>query len=161
MSMSLEYQREWRAKNRDKAREYQRKWARSAKGRQVLREREKRLIGTIESKARNMIRNRINRKKIPHPSFFLCTDCNKHAKHYHHEDYSLWWSVEPLCHSCHGKRHRKTWFLRWGFNTSPQDSLSCVSFAFYYHVVHFQVPEEQPRCLSRKFSWWSCWVAQN
>ena len=108
MSMSLEYQREWRAKNRDKAREYQRKWARSAKGRQVLREREKRLIGTIESKARNMIRNRINRKKIPHPSFFLCTDCNKHAKHYHHEDYSLWWSVEPLCHSCHGKRHRKT-----------------------------------------------------
>jgi hypothetical protein len=108
MSMSLEYQREWRAKNRDKVRKHQRKWAQSAKGRQVLREREKRLVGTIESKARNMIKNRINRKKIPHPSFFLCTDCNKHAKHYHHEDYSLWWSVEPLCHSCHGKRHRKT-----------------------------------------------------
>jgi|31_taG_2_1085359.scaffolds.fasta_scaffold00203_42 hypothetical protein len=106
--MSLENQREWRAKNRDKVREHQRKWAQSAKGRQVLREREKRLVGTIESKARNMIKNRINRKKIPHPSFFLCTDCNKHAKHYHHEDYSLWWSVEPLCHSCHGKRHRKT-----------------------------------------------------
>jgi hypothetical protein len=40
-------------------------------------------------------------------SVFKCSDCNAQAGHFHHEDYSLWWSVEPLCHKCHGVRHRK------------------------------------------------------
>jgi hypothetical protein len=104
---SYEYQREWRANNRDKVREYQRKWSSSQKGQQVLRNREQQLVGTLKAKARKMIKNRLHRKKMPHASFFLCTDCNNHAVHYHHEDYSLWWSVEPLCHACHGKRHQK------------------------------------------------------
>ena len=103
---SRDYQRQWRANNRDKVREYQRKWAESDKGQQTLRAREQRLVGTLESKARKMIKNRLNRKKMPYASFFLCTDCNDRAQHYHHEDYSLWWSIEPLCHACHGKRHR-------------------------------------------------------
>ena len=102
-----EYQRQWRANNRDKVREYQRKWSASEKGQQALRNREQQLLGTLEAKARQMIKNRLYRKKMPHASFFLCTDCNNHAVHYHHEDYSLWWSVEPLCHVCHGKRHQK------------------------------------------------------
>ena len=103
-----EYQREWRAKNLEKARESQRKWAASEKGRQVLRNREQRLVGTPEGKARKMILNRLYRKKMPHASFFLCTDCNNHAAEYHHEDYSLWWFIEPLCRACHGKRHRSS-----------------------------------------------------
>ena len=103
---SRDYQRQWRTNNRDKVREYQRKWAESDKGRQTLCAREQRLVGTLESKARKMIKNRLNRKKMPHASFFLCTDCNDRAQHYHHEDYSLWWSIEPLCHACHGRRHR-------------------------------------------------------
>ena len=101
------YQREWRDKNREKAQEHQRKWAASDKGKQVLQAREQRLRGTLEDKARKMIKNRVARKKMPHASFFLGTDCNERAQHYHHEDYKLWWSVEPLCHDCHGKRHRK------------------------------------------------------
>lgn len=100
-------QREWRARNKDKVREYQRKWAASPKGQEVLRQRELRKAGTIQSNARRMITNRVIRKKMPPASFFLCTDCDKRAEHYHHEDYSIWWSVEPLCHSCHGKKHRK------------------------------------------------------
>ena len=99
--------RQWRCKNKDKVREYQKRWASSVKGKQVLHNREEALTGTIQAKARKMIKNRIHRKKMPHPSFFLCTDCNQRAVHYHHEDYLLWWSVEPLCHDCHGKRHRK------------------------------------------------------
>ena len=102
-----DYMRQWRANNKDKVREYQHRWASSSKGKEILRLREERLIGTIEAKARKMIKNRVHRKKMPHASFFLCTDCDDRAVHYHHEDYSLWWSVEPLCHACHGKRHRK------------------------------------------------------
>ena len=104
---SPESRRAWRANNQEKAREQQRKWAMSNKGQKCLQKREERLTGTIESKARKMIKNRIYRKKMPHASFFLCTDCNNKAQHYHHEDYSLWWSIEPLCYVCHGKRHRK------------------------------------------------------
>jgi hypothetical protein len=106
-SNNSEYQRAWRARNKERVKEHQRKWAQSAKGQEVLRLREQRVQGTPESKARGMIGNRIDRKKMPHPSFFLCTDCDASAAHYHHEDYSIWWSVEPLCYSCHGKRHRK------------------------------------------------------
>jgi hypothetical protein len=51
------------------------------------------------------VQNRVTRRKWPHASVFRCTDCGRMAAHYHHEDYSLWWSVEPLCNSCHGKRH--------------------------------------------------------
>ncbi len=55
-------------------------------------------------------RDRVNRKvkhgHWPKPSFFACTDCGVRAKEYHHEDYSLWWSVLPLCKKCHGIRHR-------------------------------------------------------
>jgi hypothetical protein len=103
----LEYFRNWNAVNKEKKKEDYRKWASSETGKQLLRNREKRLSGTPESKARGMIKNRVNRKKMPPASFFLCTDCNNKAQHYHHEDYSLWWSIEPLCFVCHGKRHRK------------------------------------------------------
>ena len=102
----IEYLRNWGIANKEKKRESYHKWATSERGRQFLHARDQRLIGTIEGKARNKIRNRIYRKKMPHASFFLCTDCTNHAVHYHHEDYSLWWFIEPLCHACHGKRHR-------------------------------------------------------
>ena len=102
-----DYQRAWKAKNREKVRAYQRAWSKTDKGRQLTRKYEECLSGTIKAKARKMIKNRLNRKKMPHASFFLCTDCDQRAVHYHHEDYNLWWSVEPLCHACHGKRHQK------------------------------------------------------
>jgi hypothetical protein len=105
-SNNPEYMRQWRAKNKDKVREYQVRWTNSESGKVFVRTRHERTVGTVQGKARKKISNRIYRKKMPHPSFFLCTDCDARAAHYHHEDYSLWWSVEPLCHACHGKRHR-------------------------------------------------------
>jgi hypothetical protein len=104
---NVEDRRAWHARNKERMREHYRKWSQSDKGQQTLRKREQRLVGTLESKARAMIKSRLNRKKMPHASFFLCTDCDQRAVHYHHEDYNLWWSVEPLCHACHGIRHRK------------------------------------------------------
>ena len=56
--------------------------------------------------ARSKVRNRVRSKKWASPALFTCTDCSAKAEHYHHENYSQWWNVEPLCQVCHGKRHR-------------------------------------------------------
>ena len=68
------------------------------------RDREKNLQ---RSRAWKRVAIRVARRKWPWVGFFKCTDCDAQAQSYHHEDYSLWWSVEPLCHKCHGIRHRK------------------------------------------------------
>jgi hypothetical protein len=48
---------------------------------------------------------KISRKEWPKASFFLCTDCDERAQHYHHPNYAypLW--VEPLCKKCHARVH--------------------------------------------------------
>ena len=51
------------------------------------------------------VQSRVRHHRWPVASTFLCSDCDAKALEYHHEDYSLWWSVEPLCKVCHGKRH--------------------------------------------------------
>ena len=43
--------------------------------------------------------------KWPKAKIFKCSDCEAQAYEYHHEDYSQWWGVEPLCRKCHRKRH--------------------------------------------------------
>ena len=61
-----------------------------------------------KNRARQKVNYRVvQRRSWPKASVFKCSDCNAQAAHYHHEDYALWWSVEPLCHKCHGVRHRK------------------------------------------------------
>ena len=63
--------------------------------------------GTVKRKAQRRVSNRVHRDRAwPHAWVFLCSDCDSRAQDYHHEDYSLWWSVEPLCKRCHGIRHR-------------------------------------------------------
>ncbi len=42
---------------------------------------------------------------LPPASCLICTDCNKQARHYHHEMYCYPLHVTPLCASCHSKRH--------------------------------------------------------
>jgi hypothetical protein len=58
-------------------------------------------------KAQRAVSQKVYRKRWPPATFFQCTDCDDKAKHYHHEDYSQKLNVEPLCHSCHAKRHHK------------------------------------------------------
>lgn len=60
----------------------------------------------IKRKARVRVNSRIHKGAWPRASFFVCSDCNAHAREYHHEDYSQWWAVEPLCRACHVKRHQ-------------------------------------------------------
>ena len=57
--------------------------------------------------ANRTVARRVERNRWPSPVIFKCTDCEAPAAHYHHEDYTMWWSVEPLCLRCHGVRHRK------------------------------------------------------
>ena len=99
-----EYNREWRLDNP----EYQREWAtanpdyRREYGK-VFRQKPEQVE---KNAARSKVGHRIRSGEWPQASFFICTDCSLPAKEYHHEDYDLWWSVEPLCLTCHGKRHR-------------------------------------------------------
>ena len=58
--------------------------------------------------AQRRVEARVRYGKWPRVKIFKCSDCDAQAQSYHHEDYSLWWSVEPLCHKCHGRRHRKS-----------------------------------------------------
>ena len=60
-----------------------------------------------KSNARARVSYRVNNQHAWPPAVvFKCSDCNAQAEHYHHEDYSQWWNVEPLCTRCHGIRHR-------------------------------------------------------
>jgi hypothetical protein len=60
---------------------------------------------SVKRKARRQVTNRVRDGKIPHCSVFKCADCNNNAEHYHHENYSEWWSIVALCHACHKARH--------------------------------------------------------
>ena len=99
-----ERHRRWRAANPGYYAEYRRK--NKAKVDETLAR------SNAKHPERRRARERVNSRVLtqhqwPSASFFKCTDCSAQASHYHHEDYSLWWSVEPLCHKCHGVRHRK------------------------------------------------------
>lgn len=51
-------------------------------------------------------RNRkTNQGEWPSPSFFLCTDCDNRAEHYHHPNYAYPHWVEPVCSTCHTRIH--------------------------------------------------------
>ena len=58
-----------------------------------------------KEQAQRLVSNRINKKLWPKAKVFSCAKCEAQADHYHHEDYSRWWYVEPLCRSCHVQRH--------------------------------------------------------
>ena len=62
-----------------------------------------------KSNARARVSYRVNYQHAWPPAvIFKCSDCSAQAEHYHHEDYSQWWNVEPLCTRCHGIRHSIT-----------------------------------------------------
>lgn len=62
---------------------------------------------TIQQKARTAVRNAINRKVLPSPKIFKCTDCARQAEEYDHYcgyEEKHWLSVQPTCHVCNCKR---------------------------------------------------------
>ena len=62
-----------------------------------------------KEQSQRLVSKRTRNKEWPKATLFKCAKCENQAEHYHHEDYSRWWDVEPLCRSCHVKRH---WELR-------------------------------------------------
>ena len=97
--------------NVDVQREFQRNW-RKQHGRKPTVE-EKRAYRKAykdkypeKHKAQKLVARRVYNKRWPKVGLFTCTDCDNKAVNYHHEHYDQPTSVEPLCHSCHGKRHR-------------------------------------------------------
>ena len=99
-------------KNVDAQREYQKNWQREHARKPTPEERKAKRKRYQEKhpekhKAQRAVHQRVYRKKWAPASFFQCTDCDDQAKHYHHEDYSQKLNVEPLCLSCHAKRHHK------------------------------------------------------
>lgn len=100
---SLEYERAWRDKNRDKSaarsNRYRIAHAEEIKAKRKLRSR-------LKEKARAKVRDFAARGKIIKPSH--CQQCSKKAVlHAHHFDYSKPLEVIWVCYICHGKYHMK------------------------------------------------------
>ena len=60
---------------------------------------------SVKEQAQSLVSKRQNTNTWPKATLFKCAKCESQAEHYHHEDYSRWWDVEPLCRSCHMQRH--------------------------------------------------------
>ena len=96
----LATQRRYRAANIERIRQYEKKKRNEYLADENFRRRKN---------ARNRVGLRVHLGKWPKPEIFLCTDCGSvKAEQYHHEDYSQWWNVEPLCRTCHVSRHSQT-----------------------------------------------------
>ena len=62
----------------------------------------------VKMAARAKVSSRVRgTKEWPPAKVFKCSTCEAQAFEYHHEDYSRWWDVVPLCRSCHRKRHNE------------------------------------------------------
>ena len=95
------------AKDPERGKAYVRRYQATEAGKAVAKKVDQARYKTPEHRARCMVRNRVKRHKMPAAGFWQCADCSKPAQHYHHEDYSFWWSVEALCNACHVQRHRR------------------------------------------------------
>ena len=101
------YHRKWRAANRDKANANS-KASRAKRPRAEINAYQQayRKRNAEKRRAWERIQYRVEKRGTwPKPEVFVCSDCSAQATDYHHEDYALWWSVEPLCRACHMNRH--------------------------------------------------------
>ena len=90
-----EANRRWRAKAIKEG--YYRDYFAENKERVKEQKAESRRFHRDHENARRRVNYRVESGQWPPARFFQCSDCNAQAQHYHHEDYLLWWSVEPLC----------------------------------------------------------------
>jgi len=103
---TAEYQREWRAKNREKARGHSRKYMQTEAGRQKNREANARYKknNTHKISAKNILRNAIRRGEITPES--RCEECGEETRlHGHHDNYLYPFEVRWLCPPCHKEHH--------------------------------------------------------
>ena len=98
---------EYYDKNAERLIERSKKWNRQnpEKARRAVIDHKKR--HPDRARARQLVIQKKRAGRIPPASDLQCVDCGGKANSYHHEDYSKPLDVVPLCHRCHGIRHRK------------------------------------------------------
>ena len=103
-----EQQREYYKRNRaEKIRRVKERNAKLTAEQWTEKSRRYRARSPQKARAQKWVAHRVERNGWPPARIFKCSDCDAQAQSYHHEDYDLPWSVEPLCHRCHGLRHRQ------------------------------------------------------
>ena len=115
------YQKKYRrtAKGKQTNRQGNKKYRRTEKGRQAHKlygqsekgkqaSKEYRKHNTDKSRAQRTVNDAIARKDMPKPTLFQCS-CGKQAQQYHHPDYAPehWLDVVSVCRSCHYKIHKE------------------------------------------------------
>ena len=103
-----EQTRLWYQNNPERARENDKHWR--ASNSEKVKQKTQRWVAANQEKveAHAKVNRRVRAGLWPKASVFVCSDCVEPALDYHHENYALWWSVEPLCRVCHKKRHCQT-----------------------------------------------------
>ena len=60
-----------------------------------------------QRRVKHIVNHAVENNRMPRVTTLICTDCNKPAQHYHHDDYEKPLDVVPLCQICHIQRHRR------------------------------------------------------
>jgi hypothetical protein len=87
------YQREYRERNAERLREYDRSPDRDSRLRDV----------PMKRRAREMAYDRLARDRERQP----CEECGATTSQLHHDDYNQALRVRRLCAACHGRAHRQ------------------------------------------------------
>jgi len=97
----------WRKANRDKTKEYNRRYRKVHSDRITFARQRRRAEHPEKAKARDDVSNAIREGRLFKPD--RCECCRQQfppkGLHGHHKDYSKALEVEWLCPSCHTKRH--------------------------------------------------------
>lgn len=111
VSRNTLYMREWRAKNRVRARtqsvESMRKWQSAHMGEKVARTRDWRDRNKEKTAAHNAVMRALRDGRLVRSE--TCDRCGEPSEHLHahHENYSFWLDVAWLDPVCHAARHRE------------------------------------------------------
>ncbi len=119
---SKEYQREWKKKNKEKFKEYNKRNYQKKrlekirktseyhkKNPNILKKSYKNYIRKYPEKyiAHQIIHSEIIKGNLENINKVKCSKCGKQAINYHHPDYSKPYLVIPLCKSCHNLVHEE------------------------------------------------------
>jgi len=101
-----EYARNYRDENIDQVLEKDRKYSRDNRAKLNIKRKERELAHPEKLRAKQLIKNAVNRGDLPRVSTLTCKECGKQAVERHHPDYSKPMETIPLCYKHHGETKR-------------------------------------------------------